>query len=280
MRLIVALGVAAAVILGQPAVADDENYTGFNRTLDEKYQLLVGAYFANVDSSYRGVDDDSRTSRSVDLEKLGLDDDETQLYLHGRIRFNKRWRLDLNYFGTDRSASEGNEFNIDLPDGTIPAGTRTKTKFKTKVYAARVGYSFVRTERSELGVGLGLYVADLDLGIKGTVAVSGGPSGGVTISENADVTAPLPTVSLFGSYAFSDKLSVEARAAYFTLDYDKYDGQMWDAMASLDYRAFRHVGFGVGYAYWDTDLDVDENSKEERYDVEFKGPLVYLRAGF
>jgi hypothetical protein len=280
MRYRIFLIVIGILIFGQSAAADDETYTGFNQTLDDKYQLLVGAYFADVDSSYRGVKDDGKSTSSIDLEALGLDDDETQLYLQGRIRFSRRWRLDLTYFGTDRSASKGSNFNIDLPDGTIPVGVGTKTKFKTKVYAARVGYSFVRDERSEFGAGLGLYVADLDLGIKGTVAGAGGPGAGVTISENADVTAPLPTISLFGSYAFSDKLSAEARAAYFTLDYDKYDGQMWDAMASLDYRAFQHVSFGVGYAYWDADLDVDESSKEERYDVEFKGPLVYIRAGF
>ena len=275
----IAPAILGLLVFAHSATAE-EDHTGFNQTLDDRFQLLVGAYFADVHSSYQRVDGAIRSSREIDLEKLGLEKDETQLYLYGRIRFSKRWRLNLNYFGTDRSASEGAPFNIPLSGGTIPAGIKTRTKFKTKVYSARLGYSFVRTKRADLGAGLGLYVADLDLGIKANLNVGGGPGTNVTISQNTDVTAPLPTISVFGSYAFNDKVSIAGRAAYFTLDYDKYDGDMWDAMASIDYRAFKNLGIGAGYAYWKTDLDVDEGNDRERYEVRFKGPMLYVRAGF
>ena len=262
------------------ALAEGE-YTGFNRSLDDDYSLLLGAYFSKVDSSYQGKGKQGRLTANLDLEKLGLDDDEIQPYLHGKVRFNDRWRLDLHAFGTDRDSTKEADFDVDLGEsGTIPIGVSVRTNFSAAIYAARVGYSFLRTPRAEIGAGLGLHVADLDVGISGDLNVGDSQDLPFTLSENADVLAPLPTVGLFASYALTDTLSVHGQLGYFTLSYDKYDGSLVDFLATIEYRPFEHVGFGAGYSLMDADLEIDGNKKTDAFELDFSGPLLYTKIGF
>ncbi len=269
---------AFATFAASYVVANDD-VSGFNQSMDDKFVMQVGAYFADVESSYREVFGDARDASSIDLEDLGLDDKETLPFVYGRVRFSRRWRLELHGFGTDRDAKESANFDIDLGNArTIPFGAEVKTSFKTNVYAARVGYSFFRSQRAESGAALGLHVTNFEVSIKGNVNI--GDQGVSFIrSEEADVTAPLPTIGLYGAYALTEKLMLDGRFAYFTLDYDKYDGQMVDAYVALEHRTFTHVGFGVGASYFDIDLDVDEGITEERYSVRFRGPLFYVKVG-
>lgn len=265
----------------QASAYAEAKYTGFNRSLDDNYSLLLGGYFSNVDSNYQGKGKRGRVSADLDLETLGLDDDEIQPFLHGKIRFNERWRLDLHAFGTDRGSTKEADFDVDLGEaGTIPVGVSVRTNFSAAIYAARVGYSFLRTPRSEIGAGFGLHVADLDVGISGDLNVGDSEDVPFTVSENADVLAPLPTVGLFASYAFTDTLSVHGQLGYFTLSYDKYDGSLVDLFAMIEYRPFENVGFGAGYSLMDADLGIDGDRKRDSFELNFKGPILYTKVGF
>ena len=271
----------ACSLLTQASAFAETNYTGFNRSLDDNYSLLLGGYFSSVDSSYQGKGKQGRVSADLDLEKLGLDDDETQPFLHGKIRFNERWRLDLHAFGTDRDSTKRAEYDVDLGEaGTIPVGVTVNTSFSAAIYALRVGYSFVRTPRAEFGAGFGLHLADLDIGISGDLSVDDGQDVPFTISESADVLAPLPTVGLFGSYALTETLSIHGQLGYFTLSYDKYDGSLIDLLATVEYRPFKHVGFGAGYSLMEADLEIDGNKKRDSFELNFKGPILYVKFGF
>ena len=94
------------------------------------------------------------------------------------------------------------------------------------------------------------------------------------------MTAPLPTIGAFGAYALNEKLLIEARISYFSLNYDKYSGHLVDAGVAIEHRTFKHLGFGVGWEYLDIELDVEEGRKTEKYRVEFRGPMLYAKIGF
>lgn len=74
--------------------ADDERVF-LNPSLADKYVLVVGAYFSDVDSRYQEVRDDGEDSARLDLEALGLDDDDVLPYIYGRVRLADRWQLEL-----------------------------------------------------------------------------------------------------------------------------------------------------------------------------------------
>ena len=84
----------------------------------------------------------------------------------------------------------------------------------------------------------------------------------------------------FGSYAFTPKLSVEGSVGWFGLDYNDYSGNLLALTANLEYRVTRHFGVGVGYNYFDMDLTIDQSNRKDKYDLKYKGPILYMSAGF
>lgn len=279
-HLIIALTVACPLLLGAGQAYAESSEFVFNHSLNDDYSFIVGGYFANVDTRYRTRSKNGLVSGYIDLERLGLGDNETQPFMYGTIRFSERWRLDLHAFGTDRQGDRTGTVELDLGEaGTIPIGARIETNFRAKIYAARVGYSFVRNDRVEFGAGAGLHLADLDIGIKGQVSVGGGPPP-PAIQDEADLLAPLPTFGLFGAYALTRTLSLQGQLSFFALEYDKYDGSIIDTFIALEYRPWEHVGLGAGYNILDFDLEVTEKRRTDKYDISFDGPVVYAKVAF
>jgi hypothetical protein len=279
-KLIIALPAAGLLWLGTSKAYAESSEFVFNRSMNDDYALIVGGYFANVDSRYQTSAKNGLASGYIDLERLGLGDNETQGFLYGTIRFSDRWRVDLHAFGTDRKSDRTGTFEIDLGDaGKIPVGARVETNFRAQIYAARVGYSFVRTDRVEFGAGAGLHLADLDIGIKGQVSVGSGTPP-PPIQDGADLLAPLPTFGLFGAYALTRTLSLQGQLSFFALDYDKYDGSVVDTFIAIEYRPWEHIGLGAGYNVFDFDLEVTEDRRIDNYNVDFDGPVVYAKIAF
>ena len=279
-NLLIALTAVCPLLLGIGQAHAESSEFVFNRSLNDDYSFILGGYFANVDSRYHTQTKTGTASAFIDLERLGLGNNETQGFFYGTVRFNDKWRLDLHAYGTDRDGTRTATFNIDLGQaGTIPIGARVESYFKANIYAARIGYSFVHTDRIEFGAGAGLHLAKLDVGIKGQVGV-GGVAPPPAIQDSADVLAPLPTFGLFGAYALTRTLSLQAQLSFFALEYEEYDGSIVDTFLALEYRPWEHFGIGAGYNFFDFDLEVTEDRRIDTYDVDFDGPVVYAKIAF
>ncbi len=251
---------------------------GLNPTLNEDFSLRLGAAFLNGDVKVGSQSKGNPEHGNVDFDDLGIDGDETSLYLSGRWRFADSWRLDLEYFGLNQDGVGMTDFDLEYDDVTIPAGVAVTADFQSDIFAVMLGWSFVRDERKELGVGLGLHIADLKSSIAGSGTINGVPL--PVVKDSSDITAPLPNVRLYGGYAFTPALALEAGLGYFSLNYDKYDGEMLTATAVLEWRPHKNFGIGAGYTYLDVDLEVDEKNRIETYDFRINGPILYVSAGF
>ena len=268
----------AILLLAAPTSWAQTESSALNPILDDRFTLRIGAYFEKVDSAAAKFNPALDISAEIDMEKAGLDDDDTSLFINGLWRFADRWRLGLGYYGTDRSGSRIVDGEIEFGDLVIPVDGTVDSRFRADMYVADIGYSFVKTPRAEFGTRLGVHIADLEVRLsgRGTVGSTEVDLG----SGSADTLAPLPNIGLYGAYAFTPQLAVSASLGYFSLDYDKYDGEIKIASAALDYRFNKTFGVGLGYSFLDFDLDVDESVFDERYELEYRGPVLYLSAGF
>jgi len=266
----------ACIMLGLVTAAAQAD--GLNPTLNEDFTLRLGATFLHGDVKVGSQSKDDPEHGDIDLDELGVDGSDTSFYLAGRWRFADSWRLDVEYFGLNQDAFGIAPRDLEYEDVTIPAGSTAEVDFRSDIYAIMLGWSFLRDERKELGVGLGLHVADLKSSITGSGFVDGIP---VPIaSDKSDITAPLLNVRLYGGYAFTPELAIEAAVGYFSLNYDKYDGELVTATAVLEWRPHKNFGIGAGYTYFDVDLDVDEKRSLDTYDFNLNGPILYVSAGF
>ena len=143
----------------------------------------------------------------------------------------------------------------------------------------------MNTERSHLGVGFGLHIADLSTGISALLAadVDGLPvDPPIDLgTETASVTAPLPNVFVRAGHRFGDQLYLGGTLGYFDLKVGDIEGELVTARASLEWRPGAGAfGLGVGYQYVDIEVTDDGGSRVNRFNTEFYGPVLFVSAGF
>ncbi len=94
-------------------------------------------------------------------------------------------------------------------------------------------------------------------------------------SEFSDVTAPLPVLGLSGSWEFAPKWSLYGRLQIFRLEVGDYDGSIDHLAIRLEHQTFRHVGFGLGYDFFE--LDIDISIEPQSNGLCFGGPRHWRR---
>jgi len=249
-----------------------------NPILDDAFTFRLGATYMDMDGTFSSTLKGESTD-DLSTSDLGIDDSNTRPYFGFRWRFADRWRLTFNYFGLDNDGEVHKNFDeLDFGDIHAKGFLAVDTGFKTDFYVAQVGYSFLKNERAELGIGAGAHVVRFDTNLKVSGEING--IGGSIQSDSINLTVPLPNILGFGTYALTPRLSLEGSIGWFSLGYDDYSGNLVALTANLEYRLTDHVGVGIGYNYVDMDLTIKKSSRENEYNLKYKGPVLYVSAGF
>jgi len=192
--------------------------------------------------------------------------------------FKQRWSLLASYFSFDEDGNRSSGREIPI-DGTVfPAGIALDSNMKIDTYMLNLGYSLVKDERKEFGLGLGVHGFDFDTQVRGTLTI-----GDIELKppENSeDFVAPLPNIRAYGRYAINSRWHASLHGGWLSADIDQYSGDLYTLDARVEFRATEKLGLGLGYLWSSIDVTVEKNSKDEEYDVEFNGPLLYLSYNF
>jgi len=65
-----------------------------------------------------------------------------------------------------------------------------------------------------------------------------------------------------------------------SLNYENYQGDLLRANAVIDYRPFENFGLGLGYNFSELNVTREQRLHSESFDMDFSGPILYLKAGF
>ena len=239
--------------------------------LQDRWSLEIGAYAPNVKTS--ASLDSTTTGRGTTVnfeEDLGLSDRKTMGSVLARLRLGERWRIEAEYFVLDRSGTRAINRTINWGGTVYPVGVVVNSEFNSDVYRLSGGYSFVKDAQKEFGVALGLHVTDFAISL---AAAGAGARAG-------EALAPLPTLGLYGAYAFTPKWLLSGRVDYFSLQYEQYDGSLINFTAGIDYRFSRHFGVGLGYRYVDYDVNVTKTNFTGNISYKFSGPMLYATMSF
>jgi hypothetical protein len=247
-----------------------------NPSLQNGWQIRGGAVYNTADATVGSTIRSTGQGGKVDLSQLGVDDDYVSPTLLVRWRTNRRLRFDFAYENLYISGHRSASTTIEFDDITIPVGWDVRSNLKVEMYAARAGYAVYTSPNSELGIMLGVNVFDASARISGAVTVGATATASASIAE----TLPVPTIGLYGTYAVTDRLSIEGSASYIGGNYKGISGDVLILSAQANYWVTPRFALGIGYRHLDVDVKVKSSNRIEVYDFGFGGPQATLTYKF
>jgi len=257
---------ACLTLFSVSALADSSN-----PTLNDNLSVRAGGFFTSIDTNV------AINGKNFNFEDV-LDDNVSTGTIQGLWRITNKIRLTAGYWAVDRdeATSLGSADNIG---GTvIPAGSTLSASFDTSYLNAAIGYSFIRSDDTEIGVDLGLASLGLTSGLRATV----GGVGDISLTA-FDESYLLPTIGVYFTQALSPKWSIAARLGGIGLDLgDDFKGSVIEANASIEFRPWQNVGMGLAYMYNSAEATLNNLDAVDGLDVDWKyqGPFAFLTLGF
>jgi hypothetical protein len=256
-------------------------HAGENGPLDERFSIGLGAFFMSSDTSVRAdafESDDIGTPFNFE-DTFGLDDDNV-------FRVDASWRmadrhvLRAMYFQSDRSRTAVLDRDIEFGDATFPLNAEVRGDFFFDITELAYEYVFANGDRYQLGGSFGIHNAGFRIGLRADLASPGG-SASTRLDEAASTNAPLPVLGLRGRWRIAEDLYVLAHAQYFSLSFDSYAGDLQDYEAALVWQLSQHVGLGVAYNQFRTELETrDREHFEGRLRWRYSGSQLFMRMSF
>lgn len=268
--------VATAALPASPgALAQDAG-----ARLNQSIWLQVAAFRPDLRSTVR-IDDAAAdlNGTALSLERdLGLADSKSVGALLVGVRLGERWRGEFETFRLSRSGQRRIDTSFTIGDTVYDATALLTSEFDTTVHRLSAGYSLLRTPTAEAGLTVGLHVTRFDFAVQGDGSVGGQPA--TLRRERADGTAPLPTIGLYGTWAFAPNWAANARLDYFAIHHDGYDGRLVNLQGTVFYRVSPNLALGLGWRQDDYRLGIARGELAGQIDYRFRGPQLLIDIGF
>jgi len=187
------------------------------------------------------------------------------------FRLRERHRLRVDYFGSDRNADQVLNRDIIFGSHTFHDHDLTQTQLQFSMLSFTYTYSLLRSERFELGAGLGVHLFNAEA--RGTDQ---------TLQQHAESSADgaIPTLALDGTWRISQRFAWTARAQYVSATIHNDSGSLGDYHTDLQYRWFANFAVGVGYEDIRTQVEVSHGNTPGGFALRVSGPELFFRASF
>lgn len=254
---------------------------------DSTFQLRVGVFFPDLDSSIRIDSDFGRIGDGLDFERdLGMSESKTTLYGGASWRFAPKHILEWEFFDLGRDGLKTVQKSWDIGDTTILANGQIASTFNVRINRVTYKYRFFENSKANINLMAGLHGmrVNASLALSGNLIVDGEPVFVLPDVPNVEVDKtklPLPHFGLGINYVFTPRLMSYAMVKGFALEIGDTYGRLIEANLGVQYQLGRNFGIGGGIKWFF--LDVVEN-ESERIDVnmefDFFGPAIYVAYKF
>jgi hypothetical protein len=254
-----------------------------NPILDETFSVAFGMYQLNAHTQVATKSNVfNNREYKIDIDNLGLDTDVKSYWLEMKWRPFKRWAFITEYFSYSETGSNSRSVETVYENTIFGANARLDTSFDIDILSISTAYRIVDDQNYAIDFGVGLHTLDISFAIEGAgdFYIDDNISSASSTKETADLLAPLPNIMLFGTYAFNEKWAVSGRVGWLSLNYEDYQGDLLRANAVIDYRPFENFGLGLGYNFSELDVTREQRLHSESFDMDFSGPILYIKAGF
>ena len=275
---LISAAVGLAMISGNTIAAGA--FTGIHPLLSDRFTIGAGAFWPSISGHFSIDPPGGGNGTDVDFQKdAGLDDSLTLPAFGATWRLSNRWRVQGEFFTVGQSTTHSARKILDIGGDLIEVGAKLKTDSDLDIARGFLGYSFVKTDKADMGAGLGLHYLNIDISVVGEIKVGNEER---KARRGIDDWAVLPNVGAYAGYAFSPKWFVGGRVDWISANINDYDGTIWNAEATVQYQMFKHFGVGVAYRYLDFELGKDNGTKKADWFIqsEYSGPMLFFTANF
>jgi hypothetical protein len=249
MRPMLAALVVAAVLLAGPLVvrADEDLPNRF---------MIRGAYGyvfqADTTFSFNGA---NNLGGNVEYhQNLGGERSDDFWRIDASFHLTPRHAFVFSYYDVSRTGERTLNRDITINDTTFATNARVDSELDIALYRLYYNYSFYLTEKVDLALSIGAYVADIKFKISGDLTCTGvtacGPGATVAAgSTDEHVTFPLPTLGFQVNYNILPRLQAQLRFDWFHLQLADVKGLMTEVYLGAEYRIFKHFALGAAYDF-------------------------------
>lgn len=247
--------------------------------IDQDFQFSLGGFFTQSDTQLRLDGETIQTGTDVDWEsEFGLGD-KNSFRIDGSWRFAEHHKLRLMYFENNRSTSSTLTRDIDFGDTTYPVNTTVAVTLDTRIAELVYEYAFLKHENLELSGSIGIHGIKLGASLRGDVAGPGG-GGSVETTREGTVNGPLPVIGFHALWNMGNNFYLDGLAQFFYIQFDNYDGRLYDYKVTATWFPARNVGVGLGYNAFVTRLTVEKDNFTGRLRIGYGGPMAFVTVGF
>lgn len=260
----------ALALSSSAALADDY----FSPT-DERVAISLGIVHVSSTTTMRVNNSTGTAGTTFNGESdFGLDSANFEPKFAAAVRAGDRTRVFFDYFTLDRNDSKVLAAGpVAFGNAVLNAGDPVQTDLSLRVLGLGFGHSFLHGEKFEL-TGL---IAVNDLQINSSVRVQS-PTRHVYDAQS--VAGPFPTPGIAATWAVSSRVYVDATAKYMKLSIDHLDGTMSIYDFDVFYRVHPNVALALGYNAIRVDLVSRQSADQGAFQLESKGPELFVRVAF
>jgi len=261
-----------ALLVPQAVLAES-----FHPWFDRRVAVYVGAANFDVDATMAKWTNGEEIDY-VNLARLGVPESDADLWVRLSSRLGERWQINMDYFSIDVAGGRQVNFDFEFGDLVVPIGASVDASLDVDFYILSMSYAFYRSDRLELGAGVGVHGVDLKYRMFAEARI--GSLVNSVGEEEDEFLAPLPNAALYATYAFSPKLLGQVKADWISLSYDEYDGELLALHAQLAYLLTGRTSLGLGYSFFGFEVARDRGTRREYYDLDVHGPRVFFGVAF
>jgi hypothetical protein len=279
--------VTSGFFLASPTLAEEPEEKPESPHTARHFSVWVGTLFANIDSEVK-LNGSTLPGDGLDGENLlGLDPSDTVIWGGARWRFHKRNSLEFEYTALNRSGTNtGISDPVMIGDTIVQVDGRIDAAFDISLARLTYGFNFIVDPRKTFAIKAGIHWLDtaLTLQLSGDLIIDGQPvnvESTIPIVEDGSAAVPLPHLGMAFAYAVTPKLFLHLEGIGFAANYGDFDGAVIEAIADVQYWPWKNFGVGVGYRYFEFDIeDEDISGLDGQLTYDYHGPSLYITAGF
>jgi hypothetical protein len=284
MRSWLAAAASLSVVLSAPALADIDPLSGaplppkkeeIPSPITDHFYAVAGGYWISAKTHLRldpnnagpGVEG----TPVVAERDLGLPASLTQGTAEFMFRLGERSKVRLGYFEADRSGTATLANDVVFGNQVFAAGSKVQSSIDWRMFDLIYTYSFYRSERLEIGTGLGVYFVQVSA--QGIVQAT-------NQSQTDSAADPFPTLPLDFTWRISRRWAFTGHADYLKARLSQFSGWIADIHGDVQYRWNPNFAVGLGYNTIRASYDRSTGSFTGAFYMSFTGPQAFVRFSF